>query len=365
MMGVQFGLSVLMLISLFLIRDEARFLTNADYGFDNEKIYFMELQSHDFDQARSRFGQISGVQEMTVTSHNPGTGMALGEGYRLHQEDEPLTIYHFSVDTGYLRVMGLQLVAGTGFSAAALGNQQQVVINELAAERLGFDPVSDAVGQHLFRDSVNQVQIVGIIKNYHWEPMLMPLTPMLLRVKPADYQYAYLKISSPQPGDVVRNIQKEWKEFDPLREFKGGFLSQEMDKFYTFLFDISKILMLIALMAISITGLGLLGMISMRVRSHIKELGIRKVLGATPSHLFYAVGREFIWLIAISLILAIPLAIWVNGLWINNLAQRNPISMYNVAPAVLILVAFSFLMILWQVVQALRDNPIEALKSEQ
>jgi len=163
----------------------------------------------------------------------------------------------------------------------------------------------------------------------------------------------------------VNNIRKEWKEYDPLREFKGGFLSQEMNEFYTFLFDISKILMLIALMAISITGLGLLGMISMRVRSHIKELGIRKVLGATPSHLFYAVGREFIWLIGISLTLAIPLAIWVNGLWINNLAQRNPISFYNVAPAVLILMAFSFLMILWQVIRALRENPIAALKSEQ
>ena len=365
MMGVQFGLSVLMLISLFLIRDEARYLTNADYGFNNQKIYLMDLQSHDFNQVQARFSRITGVQEMTVTSHNPGTGVAMAEGYRLHQEDEPLTIYHFSVDTGYLRVMGLQLVAGNNFSPAAQGTENQIIVNELAAKHLGFDPVDKAVGQFLFRDSVDQAMIVGVVKDYHWEPMLKPLTPMLLRVRPADYQYAYVKIISPRPGEVVNNIRKEWKEYDPLREFKGGFLSQEMNEFYTFLFDISKILMLIALMAISITGLGLLGMISMRVRSHIKELGIRKVLGATPSHLFYAVGREFIWLIGISLTLAIPLAIWVNGLWINNLAKRNPISFYNVAPAVLILMAFSFLMILWQVIRALRENPIAALKSEQ
>ena len=366
MIGVQLGLSVLMLITLFLLRDEAHFLTNADYGFDEQQIYFVDLQSHAPDRVETAFKQIPGIEEISMASHHPGVGRSWASGYRLHPEDEEQTIYYFSVDTGYLDVMGLDLVAGNNFSSqAGSGDEKQVILNEMAAERLGFNPVSDAVGQYLYNKDDQQIQVVGVIKNYHWEPMLKAMTPMMLRVIPDNYNFAYFKINSPAPGAVVQAIQKEWKEFDPLRDFNGGFLSQEMDVFYQFLFDISKILMLIAMMAISITGLGLLGMISMRVRGHMKELGIRKVLGASFVDLFMAVGKEFLWLIGISLLVAVPVSIWINSLWINNMAQREPISAFNIGPAVLLLIGLTLLLILWQVWRALRDNPIEALRSDQ
>ena len=365
LMGVQFGLSVLMLVSLFMLRDQARFLTNADYGFEENQVYYISLQGHETKQIYTEFSQLSGISEISMTSHHPGVGRSYGNGYRLIPEDEPKTIYHFSVDSSYIAMMGLQLLAGRNFDAESTqGTEKHVIINELAVERMGFASPSEAIGEWLYKDDNERVEIIGVIKNYHWEPMMAAISPMMLRSIPDDYQFAYLKITSPQPGQVVEAIKDQWADFDELREVESGFLSEEMDIFYQFMFDISSILTLIAVMAMSITGLGLMGMVSIHVQTHIKELGIRKVLGAQFKDLFLAIAKGFVWLIAIAVLLAVPFAVFVNKLWIDHMAQRAPISILSVSPGAVILIVLSMAIILWQVMRVLRNDPIHSLRSE-
>jgi putative ABC transport system permease protein len=365
MTAVQFGLSILMLVSLFLLRDQAQFLTNADYGIQEDKVYYVSLQGHDPRQVYSEFAQVSGISEISMTSHHPAVGRSYGNGYRKTLDEEPKTIYHFSVDSAYISMMGLELIAGQNFGSESMnGTEKHVILNELAVDRMGLNTPSEAIGKWLFTDEDERVEVIGVLKNYHWEPMMMAISPMMLRVSPEHFQFAYLKIDSPQPGQVVESIKKSWVAYDDMREIESGFLSEEMDIFYQFMFDISSILTLIAVMAMSITGLGLMGMVSIHVQTHVKALGIHKVLGARFSDLFLVIARGFVWLIGIAAVISIPLAIMINKLWIDHMAQRAPISIFNVGPGAVILIGLSLIIILWQVITVQRKNPIHSLRSQ-
>jgi len=364
MLGIQFSLSLIMLISIFLLRDQADYLTKASYGFDEEMIYYVALQGHKPEVIASEFGSNAGVENISFTSHHPATGRSHGSGFRRKTNDEPIAIYYFSVDHNYIPTMNLELIAGEDFPKSSSDQEKFIIINELASKRLGFESPNDAIGEPLLTEEDKSLQIIGVVKDYHWEPLMKSIEPLMLRIQPENYQYAYFQTSLEHPAEFDHQISKQWTAFDSSREFEGGYLDEEINQFYQFMYDLGGILTYVSLIAIAITILGFLGMISFHLKTRVKEIGIRKVLGATFGQLAITMSKGFLIMLAITALIAIPLAILINGLWINAMAVHSPIGLFNVGPAILIVSILAMLIILSQVWKTAKTNPADSLRSE-
>ncbi|MGB3467471.1 MAG: FtsX-like permease family protein, partial [Cyclobacteriaceae bacterium] len=243
------------------------------------------------------------------------------------------------------------------------GREKYMVINEKAAAAFGFNKPSEAIGKTVYDSENKGILIRGVVKDYHWEPILKSIRPLALRIQPERYDYIYVKL----PGNstsTIAAIKERWEKYDPAREFVGGQLSEEMDIYYQIFYDISSVLYLVGFLAITITGLGFLGMVSFELQSKVKEIGIRKILGATLNGLIYSMSKGFLKMLVITSLIAFPIAIYINHLWISLMARHAEISWTNVLPAFLIISVIGGLTIVSQVRKNANNNPVDALRSE-
>ncbi|WP_420318593.1 ABC transporter permease [Ekhidna sp.] len=364
LISIQFSLSILMLITILILHKQANFLVGANYGFNDSEIFFVTTYGQDEAALRSHFGSIPGVEDLAFTSHHPGVGRSNGFTAHWKEGQEPITLYHFAVDHNYIDVMGLELIAGTQFPENISDtNEKFIIINETALETYGFESSSQAIGEALHFDD-RSLTISGVIKDYHWEPLMASIRPLALRIMPGNYEFAYLKVSGDDIINTKNKMEEAWIEFDKTRDFQGGFLNAEIDQFYQFFYDLGSILTYIALLALSITSLGFLGMVSFDLKTKIKEIGIRRVLGATFQSLIFSMSKGFVIMICITSLLAIPLALWINNLWVNAMAYHAPIGLSIIIPAAAIIFVIAGATIISQVWVNANRNPTETLRSE-
>lgn len=364
LLSIQFSLSILMLITILVIDRQANFLVNSNYGFNESEIFYVKMQGHELPKIEQTFGSVAGVQEVAFTSHHPAVGRSHGNGAYWKEDQEPITLYHFSVSPFYLQVMELELIAGEDFpKETSTDNEKFLIINETAVETYGFESASAAIGEVMHVDDIS-LTIVGVVKDYHWEPLMKSIRPLGLRIQPDRYEYAYLKVSDFDQVNTKKKMEEVWKDFDESREFEGSFLNTQLDEFYQFFYDLGSILTYVALLALSITGLGFLGMVSFELKTKVKEIGIRKVLGASFQSLTFTMSKGFLIMIIITSLLSIPFALWVNGLWVNAMAFHAGMGWSIVIPAVLIIGGIVMTTILSQVWINSNKNPSETLRTE-
>lgn len=364
LISIQFSLSILMLVSILVLHKQANFLTRAEYGFNETEVYYVNTHDHDPELLKQHYGTMTGVENITFTSHHPAIGRSHGASAKWKEDQEEITLYHFSVDPNYIDVMDLELIAGRDFSQNADDrNEKFLIINETAVNTYGFESPNHAIGKALTMDTL-ALTIIGVVKDYHWEPLMKSIRPLGLRIQPDRYEYAYLKVISNDLIKEGKKYEEAWVAFDPAREFEGGFLNKQLDEFHQFFYDLGNILTYIAMIALSITGLGFLGMVSFELKTKIKEIGIRKVLGASFRSLTYSMSKGFIIMIALTSIITIPLAIWINSLWVNQMAFHAPLDATIVMPTVLIVLCIAAVTILSQVWINANKNPTETLRAE-
>ncbi|MEO9485586.1 MAG: ABC transporter permease [Ekhidna sp.] len=364
LISIQFSLSILMLVTILILKKQANFLTQAKYGFNETEVFYVNTHDHDPALLKQHYGTMAGVENVTFTSHHPAIGRSNGNGARWKEDQEEITLYNFSVDPHYVDVMELELVAGRDFSKDVNDqNEKFLIINETAVSTYGFESANAAIGEVLTMDTLS-LTIIGVMKDYHWEPLMKSIRPLALRIQPERFAYVYLKIKSDNLVKEGKRFEDAWTVFDPAREFEGGFLNKQLDQVYQFFYDLGNILTYIAMIALSITGLGFLGMVSFELKTKIKEIGIRKVLGASFRSLTFSMSKGFIIMILLTSILTIPLGLWLNSLWVNQMAFHAPLDASVVIPTALIIVSIAAATILTQVWINASKNPTETLRAE-
>lgn len=364
LLSIQFSLSIIMLISIITIKDQADFLVGTNFGFEDDKVFYIETQGHDPLLVKQEFSTVPGVDLVSFTSHHPAVGRSYSKAARWKKDQESLDLSYFSVDSNYLDVMGLNLIAGSDFPKnSSSQNEKFTILNELAIKTFGFETAAQAIGESIFMDSLRLV-ITGVVKDYHWEPLMKPITPLALRITPESYVHAYFKLSNVDAEDYKKVFEEKWLVFDPSREFKGGYLDAQLDEFYQFFYDLGSILGYVAVLAVTISSLGFLGMISFELKTKVKEIGIRKVLGASFSELTYTLSKSFLIMILLTSLLAVPLALFLNGLWVNQMASHVPLGFLSAVPAILIIGSICLSAILSQVWVNSRRNPADTLRTD-
>jgi putative ABC transport system permease protein len=364
---LQFTLSLFFIITTLIISKQTGLLINSEYGFTKENIINIKLQDAKAEQYINEIKKRTDVIQASACSHIPVTGQSFAERLRRQVEDEGTGVQYFNVDQNYIDNLDLSLIAGQNFPVnASSDNEQFIIINEEAAKKLGFNHASEAIGETILmgRGDSTLVQILGVVKNYNYNMLLSNIKPMVLRYRPKSFQYVQVRIKSEDIEATLVGLEREWKKLDQAHAFDYQFFDEQVESTYGFVKDLQGIIAITAILAIIIASLGLLGMAIYNTESKVKEVGIRKVMGAKVWNIIIHLSKGFLLLIALAIFIATPMAYFANNLWLQEIATRITIGPGIILTGVLILLGLGVITIGSQSMRAAFTNPVDSLKDE-
>jgi ABC-type antimicrobial peptide transport system permease subunit len=280
---------------------------------------------------------------------------------------EILTSPHIKiVDTQYLHLFHIQLLAGTNLIQSDTTNS--ILINEAYRQFLGFKKPADAVGKVIEWQN-KQIPIAGVVANFHQKSLREKIEPLVMAMQ-KNQARAFCVALQPQNSEgtkwksAIDKIQLLWKEQYPEEDFNYEFLDESIAKYYKSEQNISRLLNWATGLTIFISCLGLLGLVSFVTNQRTKEIGVRKVLGATVSQIVTLLSVDFLKLVLLAFLIAIPIAWWGVHRWLENFAYKTPISIWLFLEGGLFLFSLSILILGIKTYQAANANPVTSLRSE-
>ncbi|MCK4346422.1 MAG: ABC transporter permease, partial [Bacteroidales bacterium] len=290
----QYVFSIIFLISIILIFRQMNFMVNAEMGFDRDVVYNIRLKGQNITRVHHHYSQIPEVSILSAASHVPGVGNIWDTEIRLDPEGENSKADYFAVDANYIQAMGLELIAGQDFPAnISTENEKFIIINEKAVKQFNLGSPNEALGTVMILDDSMSVEIIGVVKDYKYVALFMPLKSLVLRIKPNQFNIAVLRLNSSNMLSTVNKIKNEWKKIDPVHELEGDFLDAEIREYYSFFEDVLYTVGFTCLLAIVIAALGMFGMATYSTQTRLKEIGVRKVFGAHAHSITFLVSRSY------------------------------------------------------------------------
>ena len=274
-----------------------------------------------------------------------------------------------AVDVDFIGTLGLKIVQGRTFSKQFMSDTvDAVVLNEDAVRQIGFASAEQAIGQKIYsyyEGKEISYNIVGVVKDFHFEDLHLPITPFAFELKSAS-QYNYIVVHK-APGNIAHLLSAltaAWQRYSPNEPFEYSFLDQDFQQNYQAEDRLSSIVVFFTVMAIIISCLGLFGLASFNAEQRIKEIGIRRVLGASVSGIVLLLSKDFMKLVGVAVIIASPIAWAIMHSWLQDFAYRTPIS-WTVFGSTLVMASFIAMFALsFQAVRAALTNPVKSIKSE-
>ena len=320
LLSVQLVLSFVLIVSTLLLYRQASYMMEGDYGFDRDHLVQVELHDAPLQVLRQEIQQLPGVERVSGISTLPVVGPRYYHSFNRPGHDERPTFYRFSGDADVLATLGVDLVAGRTLSTTE--GSDEVVINETGARALGFDTPADAIGALTTRTTEEVTyEIVGVMRDFHHEVFFDPIDPAALTSDASRMSYALIRADPDRHEAILSRIEALWPTLDPVNEREASTYNAALDQVLAVDGPITLI-GLTALFALFIAGLGLFGMAAYATQARTKEIGIRKVMGASVPHLTGVLSREFAWVAGASVALAIPLAWLLNRWWLGFIARR-------------------------------------------
>ncbi len=365
---IQFTLAIFFMTITNLVYQQVQFMMNADYGFNMQNVLSVDLQDTSYDRFREALLSHSGIESVSATSAMIGRVYAFPDfPVRLATSPDPQKMVRFSIDNYYLDDFGYVFLAGRNFSDAfGSDTASAVIINETAARRLGFTQPGDAIGQALLFGENQEKRIIGVLKDFHYSRLHTTIAPVLLEWQPADLGKVMVRI---QPGNLPERrhaIASAWgKTSAEGRLLNYQFLDDFVLGAYNDSRDIATFLAIISGLAIFISCLGLLGMVIYNAETRMKEIGIRKVLGASIGKLVMLLSRDFIILLTIAIVIASSLAsLFIANVFMAQFTYRISLGPLLFLSGISIVVILAVSTIAFQTLRAAATNPVAVLRNE-
>lgn len=362
----QFVISILLIVSSMLVYKQIKFMVDTDYGYAKENIFNIRMQGQSFSKLEIELEKLPFVERVSATNNIPNTGMHAIREVKRSGEEEFFDINYFNVDEDYISNLKLELIAGSEFIKGKESiNRSSAIINETAVAKFGFESAIDAIGQQFIgeEDSVSTT-IMGVVKDYNFMVLYMDIQPMMLTYNPNNFPIAQVKISGFDMVEELTAIEAVWDEFDPNHEIDMNAFQSDIDEFNAFFYDILYIVGLIAILSISIAGMGLLGISTYAIQIRMKEVSIRKVLGASVKGLIFLLSKSLGIMLTISFIIGFTLAYLANNVWLNQFAYRTSFGIDIFLMTMLSMVGIGVMTIGWQAWRATSANPATTLRDD-
>ena len=360
----QFAISIALIISASVISKQLIFFNQKDLGFNNQQIVYAKLNGNLYGKSYRTF------KEKLLKSPNiqsvSGSQNELGQiCVTLDREINGTKRYfqELPVDPDFIGTMGLKLVQGRNFSwDMQTDPYQTLIISETAVKAFGLDS-SNVIGTEIFMyDRV--AKVVGVVKDFYFQSFHHQLDPFMLFYHPGSIGTVNIKISGNNIPGTIKYINDVWNEFSPEIPFEYHFLDKTYEELYKQDRQFSKIILAFLLVSILIACMGLLGLVSFTTIRRTKEIGVRKVNGATISEVLVLLNRDFVKWVGIAFVIACPVAYFAMNKWLENFAYKTTLSWWIFALAGLLALEIALLTVSWQSWKAATRNPVEALRYE-
>jgi ABC-type antimicrobial peptide transport system permease subunit len=363
---VQFSISLILIIGTVVVYSQMTYIQNRNLGFNKECLISFTKQGRLTDQYDAfkdsllKKNNILGVTTSsdlpTMTRHYTMVG-----GWEGSSPEDGMLMNYFSVDEDYLETFGIEMAEGRFFSKEfSTDASEGFVLNEEAIKRMN---VQDPIGKR-FSFYGREGRIIGVIKNFHFESLHHAIEPLILWINPRSDQHIFVRIEYENIAENIRFIEEAHSRFNPEYPFNFKFLDMEIDKLYRKEIRTKRILQIFAGFAIFISCIGLYGLVSYAAQRRTKEIGIRKVLGASVLKIYIMLSREFVRWVILANFIAWPGAYYFMNKWLQNFAFRISLSVwFFILPGFMALV-IALLTVSYQSVKAATANPVESLRYE-
>ncbi len=365
---MQFAISQIMIIGTIVAISQMSFVRNADLGFNKDAVLALNGRSDSALRARQApFKEallaVPGVQSVSFNSDVPSSDNNAGTNFSFdNKPDEAFTLFHKFGDADYIKTFGLQLVAGRSFIKSDTVNE--AVINETLVRKLGLKKPEDAIGKNIRTGRSAWVPIVGVVKDFKTNSLREEVRPIRIASMISRYRVTAIKLHTSNMVQTQAAIKAAWEKFYPEYAYESFFVDESIARFYRQEEQLSSLYKIFAGLAIFISCLGLYGLVSFMAVQKTKEVGVRKVLGASIGNIVYLFSKEFTILIGIAFIIATPVAYFIMKGWLQDFVYRIDIGIGVFFIAIMVSLVIAWLTVGYKAVRAALVNPVKSLRSE-
>ena len=374
---VQFTTSIVLIIGSLVVRKQLDYIQNKKLGFEKEQVLIVEdcftLGQEKVKTFKSELKQLPEVENAAVTGYLPVAGYTYnGSGTWVDGEepDTEIGCAKWYVDHDYVKTLGMQIVEGRDFSIEMPTDSQAILLNQKAADMLGLkEPIGKKVNSYTYLDQeTGELQyetytVIGVIENFHFRSMKEDIDALSLVIG-RNRNNLMVKTSTSDMKQLITKVEEKWNAFSPNQRFRYSFLDEQFARMYDFEERAGGIFSVLTGLAIFIACLGLFALATFMAEQRSKEIGIRKVLGATVGDVVFLLTKNFALLVLISLAIAVPIAWYIMDGWLTDFAYRTTINWQVFATAGAAALLIAMLSIGYQAVRAAVSNPVEAIRDE-
>lgn len=365
---VQYSFSIVFVIATIIIINQMNFIRDKNTGIEEENVVIVNLPDDFSNQQKEQFRKMLLDRPSVVNVTSSDRNFVFGSSsINLKKDDgETFGCRLLRTDANYIPVLGLQLMAGRNFSSDIHSDSlNAVIVNETFIKTLGW---TNAIGKKLPNNEYddNNPIIIGVVEDFHFDSMRDKIQPLILHMDPNrnSIWYHFAKIEDDNVAAGIADINHAWNSMDTNRPLGYNFLSDSLDRQYDSEEKFAKIAGYAAIFTILLSSLGLFGLTLLVVTRRTKEIGIRKVNGASTSSILVLFGKDFTRWILIALVIAIPMGYWAMQKWLENYAYRIDIGWWVFVAAGIVALITALVTISYQILKAALANPVDALRYE-
>jgi putative ABC transport system permease protein len=365
---LQFVISTVMIAATIIIFRQINFFINKDVGFEKENVLFIEGAERLGNQINVLKDWVDEQPEVTVASvaMDVPRGFGYEDFFRMEGSDKEVAMSMLKIDENYLNTMKFQLLEGRNFRNDAPADHRTAILNEAATMAYGLEP-EEALGKVINYHHEDGMEIIGVVKNFHYMPLQYEIEPLMMIHKDAavwgNQRLLAVKYATDDPSTLLPKIEDKWKTLTDY-PFSYGYLDEALEANYQSEKQLGQLVAGLAILAILIASIGLLGLAAYMLEQRRKEISIRKVMGASIVELIVLLNRRFSVPILAALLLGIPIA-WIGmNQWLMQFAYRTRLSWEIFGMTITVMIIFTAIIVTFQTARAAVVNPVKWLKEE-
>ena len=372
----QFAVSTVLIICTLLVYSQLKYMQSKNLGFDKSQVLIVKNAEALGNRANAFKDEVlknARVESATTTSYLP-----LPNSYRENSILSPTrstggannVFQRWKVDADYIHTLGMTITQGRDFDPTRITDSSAIILNETAARELGF---TDPLGQKLYISRTKDVEskpedfdeltVVGVVKDFHFASLHAPIGGLYLQFQPEKGAISF-RIKGADAAPVIAALGQQWNRFNPDRPIEYSFMDETLNRMYAAEQRIGKIALIFALLSALVSCLGLFGLASYITEQRTKEIGIRKVLGASVAGITGMLTKDFLKLVVVAIVIASPIAYYFMNKWLSDFAYRIDIQWWMFAAAGIGAVVIAFLTVSFQSIKAALANPVKSLRNE-
>jgi len=371
----QFAISVILIITTIIVVQQLRYAQTVSLGYNKDQIvtlnYNTALNDH-YESFRNTLLQDPGIKDVALSSRIPTNRLLDGMNAQVSGQDSLVPvkadIRFLATDYDFIPTYGMQLAAGRNFSRSYETDTSNFILNESAVRAIGWKFASQAIGKSMAYGNFKG-QVIGVVKDFHFESLHQAITPLILVLPPpaanqSYYNFISIKISGQGVAPALASVKRAWQQYVPDLPYQYTFLDEDFAKMYASEEKQETIFMTFACIAIFIACLGLLGLSAFAISQRVKEIGVRKVLGANVPGIIALISKDFLKLVLIAAVIAFPVAGYAMHKWLQDFAYRISIQWWVFVLAAAVAMLIALLTVGFQAARAALANPVDSLRTE-